>query len=359
MAKNRMAAGRVRGIRAAAPAPLTLDSGKSLFAGSAGRWATQMLKAAALEGKALTAAALRTADTLRKDEWKVFDDALVKEGVIRLVGVADLISMGLVKPVANALGKTVFGYEQVTDMGPATTSLDGLSRTDNDVQEFLLNQLPLPITHKDFFINLRQLAASRERGEALDTTQVGTAGRVVSEQLEKMLFQGGRIFGGLPIYGYMTHPNRNSSGFGTGGDWGQSGKTGPQILADLLTMLTALKADRFYGPYMVYVPADADVRLNEDYVPTGGTNSTGTIRQRLESVNGILGVKVADQLPSSNVIVVQMTSDVTSWVQGESLQTIQWDEYGGFQINFKAFAIGVPLIRADIAGRSGVYHMFD
>lgn len=332
-----------------------ITSGKDLFRGSAGRWATQMLKAAASQGKAITSAALRTLDTLRHEEWKHFDDALVEEAKIRLVGVADLMGRGLVLPVSNALGKTVFAYEKMTDMDPATTSLDGLARTGNDILEFQFNQLPLPITHKDFFINLRTLAASRERGESLDTTQVRVAGRVVAEQLEKMLFQGGPTFGGMPIYGYTTQPNRNTSGFGTNGDWGQAAKTGENILADVQTMKAALHADRFFGPYWIYVPADADVKLDGDFK----ANSDKTIRQRLQEVDGILGIRAADQLPTSNVIMVQATPDVTAWVQGETLQTVQWDEYGGFQVNFKAWAIGVPLIRADVQGRSGVYHMFD
>lgn len=332
-----------------------IDTGKSLFSGAAGRWATAQLKKAALEGRALSAAALRTADTLRHEEWKFFDEELVKEATIRLVGVADLISAGLVKNVPNALGKTVFGYEKLTDMDPATTSLDGISRTDNDRQEFEFNQLPLPITHKDFFINLRTLSASREKGESLDTTQVRTAGRVVSEQLENMLFNGGKTFGSMPIYGYRTEPNRVATGFGAGGDWGQSAKTGAEMLADLITMLRGLQANRMFGPYWLYVPTDAGVNLENDFK----ANVSQTIRQRLESVEGILAVRVADQLPTSNVLLVQATQDVTCWVNGEPLQTVQWDEYGGFEINFKAFAIGVPLVRSDVAGRSGVYHMSD
>lgn len=333
----------------------SVASAATLFSGASGKWATDMLLKAAQEGKALSAAALRTLDTLRHDEWKFFDDAIVKEGVIRLVGVADLLGAGLVRPVPNALGKMVFGYDKATDMDPATTSLDGLSRTSNDVQEFELNQVPLPITHKDFFINLRKLAASRERGESLDTTQAGTAGRTVAEQLEKMLFQGGPVFGGLSIYGYTTHPDRNTSGFGTNGDWGQAAKTGENILADIQTMKTALHADRFYGPYWIYVPADVASKLDGDFK----ANSDKTIRQRILEIDGILGIRVADQLPTSNVVMVQATVDVTAWVQGENLQAVQWDTYGGFQLNFKAFAIGVPLIRSDIQGRSGVYHMTD
>lgn len=325
------------------------------FAGASGRWATQMLKKAALEGRALNAAVLRTADTLRHDEWKHFDDAILEEAKIRLVGVADLFKANLVANVPNALGKMVYAYERLTDMGESQTSLDGISRTDNDEQEFQLSQLPMPITHKDFFLNIRQLAASREKGEPLDTTKVRTAGRVVAEGLEKMLFQGGRTFGGLPIYGYMTHQNRNSSGFGTGGDWAQAAKTGADILADVLTMMTSLAADRMYGPYWIYVPADAGVKLEGDFK----ANVSQTIRQRLEAITGIAGVRVADQLPTSNVIMVQATPDVVQWVNGEGIQTVQWDEYGGFQVNFKAFSIGVPLIRADITGRCGVYHMTD
>jgi hypothetical protein len=106
---------------------------------------------------------------------------------------------------------------------------------------------------------------------------------------------------------------------------------------------------------VIYVPGDADVKLSGDFK----ANSDKTIRQRLLEVEGIADIRTADQLATSNVVMAQMTQDVVAWVQGEDLQTIQWDEYGGFQVNFKAFAIGVPLVRADIQNRSGVYHMTD
>jgi uncharacterized linocin/CFP29 family protein len=341
------AAGRVGTLRSA------VSTGQQFFNGAAGRWATAQLKALALEGKALSTSALRAADTLRHEEWKFFDEALLEEAKIRLVGVADLMGRGLVKPVTNALGKTVFAYEKLTDMDPATVSLDGISRSHNDRQEFELAQLPLPIIHKDFFINLRVLAASRERGESLDTTQVRTAGRVVAEAMEDMLFNGSKTFGGLPIYGYLTHPDRNDGTFIANGDWAQSAKTGENILADALKAISALHTDRMFGPYIIYVPTDAGVKLENDFK----ANSDKTIRQRLEEIDSIAAVRVADTMPSGKVLVVQMTSDVTSWVNGENIQSIQWDEYGGFEINFKAFAIGAPLVRSDAQSRSGVYEL--
>lgn len=354
MAKRTASTGRGR---AAGSASQVIAPQEALFSTNTngGRWATQMLKKAAIEGRALSSAALRTLDTLRHEEWKFFDDALLEEALIRLVGVADLIAGGLVKPVSNGLAKTVFGYEKVDFMDPATVSMDGNSRTANDRQEFSLNQMPLPITHKDFFINLRTLAASREKGEPLDTTQVRTAGRVVAEKAESMLFNGGPAFGNLPaIYGYTTFPDRNTGTFDGGKHWGDSTKVGSSYLKDATTALAALAADRMYGPFVVYVPTDAGIVIENDY--NAGTANTQSIRQRLLAIKQVQDVRVADTLASGNVLFVQMTIDNVAWIQGDSLQTVQWDEGGGFTINFKAWQIAVPLIRSDAQGRSGIYH---
>jgi uncharacterized linocin/CFP29 family protein len=330
-----------------------IEVGKTFWNAASGKWAGEQLLKALQSGKGISPAALRTLDTLRKDEWIAFDEALVEEGMIRLRGVADLMAAGLTIPVANAMGKTVFQYEKVSDMNPALVSMDGAVRTENDRQEFDINSLPLPITHKDFFINLRTLTASRERGESLDTTQVRTAGRLVSEETERMLFLGGKTFGGNPIYGYTNHPDRNTVSFVTNGNWVQAAKTGENILEDVLLMIETAQADRMYGPYWLYVPQNSSVKLEEDFK----ANSDKTIRQRIMEIDGIRSVRVVDQLTANNIILVQATVDVTCMVEGIPLQTIQWDIEGGFVINFKAFTISIPLIRSDNDGRSGVVHM--
>jgi hypothetical protein len=332
---------------------VAVESGQHLLKRSGGKWAAEQMMKAANAGIDLSPAVLRTADTLRAEEWRYFDEALVQEALIQLRGVADLYSMGLTRPVANAMGKTVFSYEKLGFMDPASVSMDGVSRTENDRLEFELANLPLPITHKDFYINLRTLVASRQRGESLDTTSIRTAGRVVAEMAEQMLFQGGKVFGGMPIYGYTTVPTRNTISYGTGGNWNLTAKTGAQYLADLLAMIGLAQGDRMYGPYMLYVPRDVSVLLDNDFKSLG----SDTIRKRLLMVEGLLGIKTVDQLPTGNVVLVQMTSDTVVWVDGETLQTVQWDVEGGFHINFKAFQIGVPLVRADFEGRSGIVHM--
>jgi hypothetical protein len=333
--------------------PLPLSTGKQFMSSGGGRWATERLAAAIKSGRRMSPKELRTLDTLSKDEWIHLDAELVEEAQLRRIGIADLMSNGLTLPVPNAMGKTIVQYETLTDMEPAIISLDGKARSNDDRQEYDLHGIPLPIIHKDFDLNLRVLEASRTRGEALDTTQIRTAGRLVAETLERVYFMGGPTFGGLPIRGLTTHPDRNIVTWGVHGNWLSGTKTGEDILQDVGILKAAAHAARMYGPYMLYVPATYDVRLDGDFKP----NSDKTIRQRIMEVDGIQGVKAADMLTGNNVILVQMTKDVVCLVNGESLQTIQWDVEGGFVIKFKAFCIQIPLIRSDAQGRSGVVHM--
>jgi uncharacterized linocin/CFP29 family protein len=329
-----------------------VDTGKTFFRGTSGKWATEQLIKALKEGRTLSTSELRTCDTLRKDEWIQLDNALIEEATIRLQGVADLISAGNVVRLANGFGTTVYQWETMGDMDPAIVSMDGITRSENDRLEFSLASLPLPFTHKDFNINLRTLEASRKRGEGLDVRQARIAARVVAEKTEEMLFIGSKTFSGLPIYGYTTHPARNTTSFGAGGSWGGT-KTGEQILADIMSMFAIMDADRMYGPYWIYISSSMDTYLNNDFK----TASDKTIRQRLLETSRIENIRFSDKMPPNTVVMVQATPDVVQLVEGEPLQTIQWDVEGGFQINFKAFQILVPCIRADRAGRSGIVVM--
>jgi uncharacterized linocin/CFP29 family protein len=330
------------------------EGGQDFWGGSSGRWAGERLLQALDEGRDLSTSELRALGTLRPYEWTQFDEVVVAETVVRLRAVADLIAHGLVKPVPNGLGRTVLQYDKQSDLGAAQVSLDGLAKSGNERIEWDQGSIPLVITHKDFFLNLRTLAASRNApGEALDMTQARLAGRVVAEKVESMLLTGGPTFAGAPIYGYTTQPSRNTGAFGTNGAWSAAAKTGNNILDDVLTMISALHGDRFFGPYAIYVPTAIGVKLENDFK----ANSDLSIRQRLMQVDSIVSIQTCDQLTADNVLMVQLTEDVTSLVEGEPPQTIQWDIEGGMRINFKAMCIQVPLVRATKAGRSGIYHM--
>lgn len=296
---------------------------------------------------------LRTNATLRKDEWKLYDDAILKAAQNRLVGVADLMSRGLVFDLGGeGMGTTVLEYENQSDIEAADLSMDAITRGRADRPEYDLAYLPLPIIHKDWYINARALAASRKRGTPLDTTMAELAARKVAEKAEEMLFTGASTytFGGGTIYGYTDFPSRNTVSIGTA--WDDSAVTGENILDDIRAMKQSSINDMYYGPWMLYIPTAYETKLDDDYA----SGYPKSIRQRILEVSGIIGVKVADKLTANNVLLVQMTSDVVRCVQGMKLTTVQWETEGGLQLHYKVMAIWVPQLRADQTGKTGIVH---
>ena len=57
---------------------------------------------------------------------------------------------------------------RTSDPGEALVDMDGISEGRNDAPSFELNGMPLPITHSDFTISKRKLAASRNGNKPLD-----------------------------------------------------------------------------------------------------------------------------------------------------------------------------------------------
>ena len=338
-------------MRAAVRSGVT--DGRTFFTRSGGVWAGTMMRAAINAGRPLTPAVLRTNTTLRRDEWIFFDDQVITAAIVPLRGIADLVASGLVRTIPNGMAKTVLGYETAGTMEPAIVSMDGVTRSELDRVEFGTGGLPMPITHKDFNIDLRTLLASRERGEPLDAMQSRIAGQKVGEMSEFMLFNGGPTFQGLHIYGYLTHPNRNLLSFGTGGNWAQAAKTGAQILTDVLTMVAAAVTDGKVGPYFLYYSSDAVVALSNDFKATGDLSVT----QRLLQIPQIKNIQMAEQLPPATVVLVQATVDVVELIRGEALQTVEWEIVGPFLSGFKAFQIEIPLVRADADGKCGIVVM--
>ena len=295
---------------------------------------------------------VNTTGTLRRDEWKALDEAVLGISESRLVGVNDLVTRGLVYNLGNAMGTTVLESHDVSDALTAELSMDGVTRGRNDRPVFGTTYLPIPIIHADYEINARVLAASRNMRNPLDTTMAERAARKVSEKLEAMLFTSTTYtFGGGTIYSYLNHPNRNPVSLGTA--WDDSGVTGADIIDKVLELKQASINAFHFGPWVLYIPTAYETKLDADYdASTPGT----TIRERILKIAGITGVQVIDTMTADNVLLVQMTSDVVRLVRGMGIQNVQWQTEGNFVNKYKVMTIAVPQIRADQNGKSGVTH---
>lgn len=294
--------------------------------------------------------------TLRKDDWKLLDTAVVKAAKPRLRAVADVRGMGLTFNIPNGMAKTVLETETQSDINEAIVSMDGLRQGAADRPVFELTNLPLPIISKDFDFSARQVMVSRTGGSPLDTTTAELAGRRVAETAEKLLLgtYGTYAFGGGTIYGYTNYPNRLTKTITapTAGGW-----TGATTVNEVLAMRLEAQKAYHYGPYMLYCSTAWDVYMDDDYSTAKGDN---TLRDRLKAIDGIQDVRTLDYLDTAGtsyiLLLVQMTSDVVREVIGMDITTVQWESKGGMQLNFKVMAILVPQLRADQNSNTGIVH---
>lgn len=296
---------------------------------------------------------IQTNATLRREEWKQLDEAVLSVARSRLGGIQDLIDKGLVYNLGNAMGTTVLEWHDVSDALEAELTMDGVTRAKGDRVQYGTNYLPIPIIHVDYEINARVLAASRSLGNPLDTTMAERAARRVQEKLESMLFTKTTYsFGGGTIYSYLNFPHRNEVSLTTA--WDDSAASAEGIIADVLAMKQASIDAKFYGPWMLYIPTNYETVLDEDY---DSTTPGTTIRERIMKISGISGIKVIDTLEKDNVLLVQMTSDVVRLVRGMGLQNVEWQTEGRFITKYKVMTIQVPQIRADQEGHCGIVHL--
>lgn len=293
--------------------------------------------------------------TLQRDEWNQLNETVLQTYKANLVAVTDLQNAGLTRNVS--LATKVDMYETINEFTEANVSMDGETDGDEDRPVYSLEGVPIPITHKEFRVSNRDLQSSRRLGNDLQADGAAASTRVVSEMLERLIFNGwdaavtGDRGNQFPLYGYTTHPDRNTV-TGTG-DWG----TASNIRPDVVAMLDALDEDnRTGGGFWLYLapPQWREFRAAVD--PDGDGNLT--VRERImdEFATEIGMVRRAEYLPDGEAVMVDPAADVIELVTAENIQMIEWQSLSGMTEHFKVMAAMAPEIKSDSLGQSGVVH---
>lgn len=284
--------------------------------------------------------------TLRKDEWEQIDARVNEVMRQRLTVVSDLRSRGLVQRVS--LGTVLRRTERLGDFDDAEVSFDGDTAPQRDRPDFLQDVIPVPVIAKDFEVNWRQLAASRERGEALDVTAAALAARKVADKIQD-LFANGYGSGpgtnpassdGLTIPGLSTAASALTV---SGSDWAAA-STG--IVADVVNMLKTAYNANLFGPFLLYVPKNYWAVLQDDYSTSKGDR---TFLERIRAFDDIEDVRPLDSLAAgsaaqANVHLVQMTEDVWDLTEAQDVTTVQWEK-NPFVTKFRVLFVGGPQIK--------------
>lgn len=288
--------------------------------------------------------------TLQRDEWIEIDTVVQKIARERLVGIADLQAAGLTYNLANGMGKTILEYQDMNDPGSAEMNMNAEQRGRGDRPKYVTNYLPLPIIYSDFDFGARDLAASRNSGDPLDTTMIEASTRRIMEKAEDLLFTDTSFtYGNGTIYSYISNTVKTTVSLSQ--NWDASGKTGAEIVQDVLNMKKALINVNHYGPYRLYIPTDYETVMDDDY---DSTTPGTTIRERILKIEGITSIKTADRLAADTVVMVEMNSSTVRLINGLAPTVLQWDGNGGLTHHFKVMTIVVPQIRGDQDGNCGI-----
>jgi hypothetical protein len=302
------------------------------------------------------------AATLRKDDWVMIDQAVVTAALPRLRFFNDLRSAGLNVNLPNALGKTVWQYERQSNITGATVSMDGIRKGDADRPMYDMDQMPLPIIHKDFSFSARQIAVSRNSNMPVDTTTAAHAAQMVALEVERLSLgvADKYSYGGGNVYGLINYPFRLTKVFTN--PFYSDGTRDPAwtpglLLQELLDARLALNKTFHYGPYNIYVSMDWDSVLDNDFnVYTSGIGAAMTLRERLLKVEAIQSIKTSEFLPPGTLVMLEMNSNTIQAITGMDITTVQWQTEGGFEIHFKVLCILLPRLKADFYGRTGILH---
>jgi hypothetical protein len=354
--------------------PYVLPDGRRCCSVKTGRMLVNADGDAVPEIKAYTIKALQerniyhptwNAQLLPLRAWIAMDEAIVRQRRLRLRAYEDLAARAR-RTGFNAYAKSTIEYQAMTDPGEAVRDMDGTMPGRTDRPLFKTFSSPLPITHCDFFFTDRELEIARAGRMPLDGTMFEAAARRIWEAAEQGLIgtatgitYGTRstgpdaITGTSTEYGYTTFPYRI-----TKTDLHTPTSANPEnVVEDVLEMRETLRSYGYFGPYMVYHSTGYDRFLDDDYFRTGGTAVTRTLRERIESIEGIEGFRRLDYLSSGyQLIMLQIDREVAEAIVGMEPTTMMWTGRGGAIHYYMIMAILTQIMKVPYAGIAGVVH---
>jgi uncharacterized linocin/CFP29 family protein len=298
----------------------------------------------------------RKLETLPREAWEDIDDQVITTAKENLVGIADLNTIKGMSEIYDGMGASVYTRKRTSETGEATNAVTPDNQSDTNVLDMDDLSVPMIVTYKDFTINTKQQSMASRIGLPLSLTLVSEATRSVARKLEENLFTGLIEANGATLYGYTTFPQRLEAEIS---DWSDDVNIKPdQIMREINSMMSQSMENNHRGPWMLYIPWQYQVRLNEDYTTGADYPVAGSIRNRLRQLPNLIDIRIASFIPDGEVVLVEMTSDTITLINGMPMRALAWEPNGTPHWNhkFKVMAIAVPLCVADYKGQCGIVH---
>lgn len=302
----------------------------------------------------------RTLAPLPERAQVAIDSAVVSIGRQRLQFIEELRREGLVYNLPNAMSIPFLENNYAgADVQAPQRVMNPEARGEDQLPSITAGRLPIYITKDQFSLGIRELGMSRRIGMPLDTTLIGMKTRGLNEAIEDAGVNGATtldgqalVVGGYAAPGLLTAPNANTKVL-TASAWTGSTPVGATVMAEINAMFAQLYGDFKRGPFTLFVPSGVDFALNIDF-KANGNDSIRTRLQQMTTGGRPLRIVTLDMLPSTKVVLAQMTSDVMDLVDGFGPTVVPYTSATGFTFHNIIMAIQVPRFRSDSAGNSGI-----
>lgn len=293
--------------------------------------------------------------TLKKDEWEELDSAVVQAATKPLNVAATLQRLGLVRRLGS-IGTLTAQYNQVSEVTAANRSLTGTTAGQEDLPDYDLVGVPVPVIFKEFEIPMRTLTASRRMGDGLDLTAAVAAAKVVGESIEDLVITGDTTINlnGSSIAGLTSHSDRNTdtaTNYG-GGDWG----TITNVVSTISGMIAAAEGDNYFGPYALFVATTQYGQASRAFFTDG---SGDTPRDRALRIPQLQLFEPAHWLSDGVAVLINLSRDVIELAYVDAYYPVvnmEWTSGDGMVTSYKVMSVVTPIVKSEYSGKSGIVH---
>ena len=271
---------------------------------------------------------------LTREEVKHIETRIIEAVHEHLIG-RDLF------PVVNLsdAGWKFHKYYEQKDMGQAVLSMEGIAQSD-DFPIFPYSEVKIPIIHKTFMLQWRDVLASRHQGEGLLTQVPRNAARQVAEEEDKLLLTG--EYTGWPALGIEGLVTATGNLTVAGGAWPAN------AIANINAARTALENQGFIGQEGVLIGPPTMIKCLDSLI----TNQTITYRKALLDNGLVTAVYETRNLfaaggTTDSVLLVIPGMDNFYMVQAQPPQVHWWLDKAGNHYGTVREAVAPVIARAE------------
>lgn len=260
-------------------------------------------------------------------------------------------------PLARSLniGKMVHQYRQAGDGGAVTTSMSGLEPIPNDQTQYKYDGAIIPVHQSGYYREWRELAGLRSEGwdDLLDDQAASV--RTVRDRMSSYVLDGREDlqFKGIQSYGIRTGANTAKATIGI--DLTDPATAPDAVRNEFIRLRDIIRRDnRVTLDLTVYVSPEIAATMDRYYVISGQVTASRTLRQELQSLEGIGAIKELSGLEGNELVMGALSQEYIVPLVGQAVSNLALPRQTPFaRHQFLVWSAMGLEVRTDYNGRTG------